>query len=175
MTITEFISNQIPERQELLTKIHEIIIEDDITVKAEIEPMMGKEMIIYKCNTFKYGLASVKNYMSLHVLPMYGSETLYSKYKALLPNANFQKGCINFKNEEEMPLKIVRQLIRDCSKIDLLKIREEYIKSKKEKRILNNNFSFKIHSLFTSYNIFTSLINCCKTFFASPKSIEVFG
>ena len=133
MTALEFISQQPSERQKLLTQIHKIIIKEDKTVTADIEPMMRKEMIVYKSGIFKYGLSSVKNYMSLHLLPMYGSPVIYSKYKALLPKANFQKGCINFNNEEEMPLNIVKQLIHDCSKIDLLKIREDYIQSKKEK------------------------------------------
>jgi len=95
---------------------------------------MGKEMIIYNASgSFKYGLSSVKNYMSLHVLPMYGSPILYEKYKGLLKEANFQKGCINFKNKDEMPLKIVKDLIADCSKIDLRAIRENYLKSKSKK------------------------------------------
>ena len=95
---------------------------------------MGKEMIIYNApGIFKYGLASVKNYMSLHVLPMYGSTIIYEKYKGLLKDANFQKGCINFKNKDEIPLKIVKDLITDCSKIDLLAIREKQLKSKSKK------------------------------------------
>jgi len=133
MSISEFISKQISERQKLLTALHDIIITNDKNITAEIGSMMGKQMIIYNAGMFKYALASVKDYMSLHVLPMYGSPTIYSKYKALLPKAKFQKGCINFNNEEEMPLEIVQQLIQDCSKIDLLKMREEYLKSKKEK------------------------------------------
>lgn len=134
MTIEAFIAAQLPERQDLLTKVNAIIIKEDTTVIASIAPMMGKEMIIYNApGTFKYGLSSVKQYMSLHVLPMYGSEKIYTKYKALLPKAAFQKGCINFKNEEELPLKIVQQLIKDCAKIDLRAIREEYLKSKKNK------------------------------------------
>jgi len=133
MTAEEFIAKQLPERQKLLTAIHKIIIAEDKTVTASVEPMMGKEIIVYKYGTFKYGLASTKKYLSLHLLPMYGSPNIYSKYKALLPKANFQKGCINFNNEEEMPLKIVKQLIHDCWKIDMLKIREEYLQSKKEK------------------------------------------
>jgi hypothetical protein len=135
MTPKEFISNQPPERQQLLTGIHETIIASDKTVKPVVEPMMGKEMIIYNApGIFKYGLSSVKKYMSLHVLPIYGSPTLYSKYKALLPAANFQKGCINFNNEKDLPLKIVKQLIRDCSTIDLLKIREEQLRLRKSAR-----------------------------------------
>ena len=132
MSISEFISGQLLERQRLLSQIHKIIIQEDKTVKAEVEPMMGKEMIVYKApGIFKYGLSSVKNYMSLHVMPIYASPVLYSRYKDLLKTANFQKGCINFKNENEMPLNILKKLIEDCSKIDLRKIKEDYIKSKK--------------------------------------------
>ncbi len=134
MTIPEFISIQPEERQPLLTQLHEIIIKNDKTVTPVIAPMMGKDMIIYNApGTFKYGLASVKNYMSLHVLPMYGSPEIYEKYKSLLKDASFQKGCINFKNKEEVPFSIVKSLIIECAKIDLLAIREKYLKSKSKK------------------------------------------
>jgi len=134
MSISDFISKQIPERQRLLAQIHGLIIKRDKNVKAEIAPMMGKEMIVYKApGIIKYGLSSMKNYMSLHVMPIYGSPILFSKYKNLLNKANFQKGCINFKTEEEMPLKIIDELMSDCSKIDLRSIKEEYIKSKSKK------------------------------------------
>ena len=134
MTIPEFIANQPEERQALLSQLHEIIIQKDKTVTPVIAPMMGKDMIIYNApGTFKYGLASVKKYMSLHVLPMYGSPVIYEKYKGLLKEASFQKGCINFSNKDEMPLKIVKELIAECAKIDLRALREEYLKSKSKK------------------------------------------
>ena len=132
MDVKGYISKQPLDRQNVLSEIHAIILEADKTVKAEVEPMMGKEMIVYKGKgSMKYALSSVKNYMSLHVLPIYGSKTLHSKYEALLPKASFQKGCINFIDEDEMPPDIVKQLMTDCSSIDLLKIKEEYLKSKK--------------------------------------------
>jgi len=135
MDVKEYISKQPPARQNVLAKIHAIILAADKTVKAEVEHMMGKEMIVYKGKGYmKYALASVKNYMSLHVLPIYGSTALHSKYKILLKKTDFQKGCINFDSEDEMPLDIVKQLMTDCSSIDLLKIREEYLKSKKTKK-----------------------------------------
>ena len=134
MTIPEFIATPPVERQELLSQLHEIIIQKDKTVTPVIAPMMGKEMIIYNApGTFKYGLASVKNYMSLHVLPMYGSPVIYEKYKALMKDAGFQKGCINFNHKDEMPLKIVKELITDCSKIDLRALREEQLKARAKK------------------------------------------
>jgi len=134
MTISEYIAAQPGDRQELLSRLHEIIIQKDKTVTPVIAPMMGKDMIIYNApGTFKYGLASVKKYMSLHVLPMYGSPVIYEKYKGLLKNASFQKGCINFTNKDEMPLAIVKDLLAECSKIDLRALREEYLKSKSKK------------------------------------------
>src|SRR5438445_13625724 len=105
MLVPEFISQQPAERQGILTRIHDIIVSKDKTVTPVVGMMMGKEMILYNGpGMFKYGLASVKNYMSLHMMPIYGSPTLYNRYKELLPKASFQKGCINFKDEEDMPM-----------------------------------------------------------------------
>ncbi|MGC4038350.1 MAG: DUF1801 domain-containing protein [Chitinophagaceae bacterium] len=134
MSIPEFIKTQPQERQKLLSDLHAIIVEMDKTISPEISQMMGTQMIIYNApGTFKYGLASVKNHMSLHLLPMYSSPALYEKYKTILPNASFQKGCINFRNELEMPLKIVKNLISDCSKIDLPAIRQQQLASRRKK------------------------------------------
>lgn len=135
MTIAEHISSQPEERQELLSQLHEIIIQKDKTVTAEIAPMMGKEMIIYNApGSFKYGLSSVKKHMSLHVLPMYILPVLHEKYKVLFKDASFQKGCINFNNKDEVPLKIVKELITECSTIDLQAIREKQLKAKSKKK-----------------------------------------
>ena len=131
LDINDYISKQLPARQNILNRINSIILDTDKTIHGEVGTMMGQEMILYKGKgLMKYGLASVKNYMSLHVMPIYGSETLHSKYKILLYKANFQKGCINFEKEENMPLEIVRNLIEDCSVIDLIKIKEDYLKQK---------------------------------------------
>ena len=134
MTIEAFIAGQPTDRQQLLKELHAIIVAQDKTVTHGIEPMMGIEMIMYKDRgMMKYALASVKKYMSLHVLPIYGSPTLHARYKNLLDKASFQKGCINFTDKEQMPLDIARSLITDCSGIDLIKIREDYLRSKKQK------------------------------------------
>ena len=136
--ISNYILAQPADRHSILSHIHSIIIDKDKSVVAEIAPMMGKEMIIYKNRgMMEYGLAGVKNYMSLHVLPIYGSKPLYEKYKTLLNKASFQKGCINFDAGDQMPLKIVQQLMSDCAKVDLVKIREEYIKERKKAKSKN--------------------------------------
>lgn len=133
MSVSEFLSAQPSPRKEILSAIHNIIIEADKKATPKVDKMMGKEMIIYSCaGNFKYALANVKNHMSLHVLPMYGYPALHDKYAALLKDATFQKGCINFKTASEMPLKILKELMNDCAKIDLAKLMEQFKSSKKE-------------------------------------------
>src|ERR1700712_5688222 len=108
MSITEFISVAPGERQGFLTRLHEAIVANDPTVIPVVKPMMGKEMILYEERCYmKYGLASAKNYMSLHCLPMYMNPALHQQLEKLLPNAKFQKGCINFNDEAEFPVAIL--------------------------------------------------------------------
>jgi hypothetical protein len=131
MLVADHIAQLPDDRKALIKAIHEIILSCDKSVVASVEPMMGMTMIIYKATGFfKYGLASGKIHMSLHVLPIYGSKELHQRYETLLKDASFQKGCINFKTEKEMPVAVVKKLIKDCAPIDLLKIREEQLKKK---------------------------------------------
>ena len=129
----DFIKNQPIERIEILTAIHEIIMEHDKTVAPNVEKMMGKEMIIYKCGgVMKYGLSSVKKHISLHVMPIYCLPELHHKYANLLDKASFQKGCINFQDSSEMPLEIVKQMFIEFSAFDFIKFREQYYSNNKK-------------------------------------------
>ena len=120
MQTPDYILKQAAERQGVLSAIHSIILQEDPTIKEEIGLMMGKEMILYKeKGCFKYGLSSVKNHMSIHIMPIYGGSPLHAKYQRLLPHAEFQKGCINFKNEGDVPPEIMKQLFSDCAKVSM--------------------------------------------------------
>ncbi|MGZ3872398.1 MAG: hypothetical protein ACXVJD_05750 [Mucilaginibacter sp.] len=126
MNFTEFISQAPKERQAVLSALHAAIIANDLTVIPQVKPMMGKEMILYEERGYmKYGLASTKNYMSLHCLPMYMNAPLHQKYDLLLPEAKFQKGCINFKDETEMPAAVLAMLIAECSTISIAAMLEK--------------------------------------------------
>ena len=134
MSITEYLESQGADRCRLMQAIHEVILDEDHTVEASLGTMMGKPMIIYNNRGFfKYGLAGIKEYMSLHLMPVYGSPDLCEKYRQLLPKARFQKGCINFKNGKEMPLDVITQLLKDCAPIDLIAMRQAHLKSKQRK------------------------------------------
>jgi hypothetical protein len=132
MTAADYISQQAADRMNILSSLHSLILKEDPTVLAEVGTMMGKDMILYKENGyFKYGLASVKNYMSMHLMPIYLNSPLHAKYQVLLPDAEFQKGCINFKTGEAVPLEIIRQLFADCAKISVAAMLERRKKAKK--------------------------------------------
>ena len=120
MTADEFISTQPEERQRILTALHSAILAKDKAVIPVVEPMMGKEMIIYKERGYmKYGLSSVKNYMTIHCMPIYMNQVLRDRYQALLPAAKFQKGCINFNKDEDLPQATADQLFSDCAAVSI--------------------------------------------------------
>lgn len=120
MNVSEYISSMPPDRRALLTALHDTIMTHDPGVSPVVKPMMGKEMILYEERSYmKYGLASAKNYMSLHCLPMYMNPKLHAKYAELLSAATFQKGCINFTDKAAMPPATVAALIADCSSISI--------------------------------------------------------
>jgi hypothetical protein len=132
MTVSEFISSVPSDRQVQITALHDTIMTNDPSVRPVVKPMMGKEMILYEERSFmKYGLASTKNYMSLHCLPMYMNPPLHDKYAKLLSAAKFQKGCINFTDTASMPPEIVKALIIDCSSISIAALLENRKKNKK--------------------------------------------
>jgi len=126
MTITDYLSSAPAEWQATLTTLHEAILANDPSVIPAIKPMMGKEMILYEERCYmKYGLAVTKNYMSLHCLPMYMNPALHGKYAGLLPDAKFQKGCINFTDGASMPPAVVTALIVECAAISIADMLEK--------------------------------------------------
>lgn len=131
MTPIEYLAQQLPERQPIMTALHDAIIANDKTVVPVVEPMMGKEMIIYKeATTMKYALSGVKAHISLHCLPMYMNPAIHQKYEPLLPLAKFQKGCVNFTGKEAMPMDVATQLIADCAGVSIVAMLENRKKKK---------------------------------------------
>jgi len=115
MTINKFLSKVDPDRRNMMLSIHQIIIDNSKRVKPEVNYMMGRGMIQYKIDgMLMYGLSSDKTDMSLHMMPIYGPPALHDTYKRLLNKAKFQKGWINFKQAEEMPLDILENLMKEC-------------------------------------------------------------
>ena len=134
MKVAEYISSVPSDRQALLTALHNTIMTNDPSVSPVVKPMMGNEMILYEEHSYmKYGLASTKNYISLHCLPIYISPPLRAKYIELLSAAKFQKGCINFTNMANVPTDIIGALIADCSSISIADMLENRKRTRKKR------------------------------------------
>jgi uncharacterized protein YdhG (YjbR/CyaY superfamily) len=130
MQVENYINRQDPGRHEILRKIHNLIVKTNPKVTFHIEPMMGKEIISYKLEGFFiYGLASPKNHMSLHLMPIYCSKDLHAKYSKLLTEVKFQKGCINFKSADDIPLDLLENLLMDSALFDYISVMRKYKKS----------------------------------------------
>jgi glycine/serine hydroxymethyltransferase len=126
MTADEYINQQPEGRQAIMRALHAAIINHDRSVEPVIEQMMGKEMIVYKERCYmKYALSGVKNYMSVHCMPMYMNPPLHAQYSALMPGAKFQKGCFNFSSAEDMPINVARSLFTACSAISIADVLEK--------------------------------------------------
>lgn len=126
MNAADYISQAPAERQVTLTTVHETILANDPHVIPVIKLMMGKEMILYEERGYmKYALADTKKHLSLHCLPMYMNPAIHVKYESLLPEAKFQKGCINFTKGDDLPTAILAALIVDCSSINIADLLEK--------------------------------------------------
>jgi hypothetical protein len=68
--------------------------------------------------------------MSLHCLPMYMNPALHAKYITQLPDAKFQKGCINFEQGDALTLSVLTALIKECSSVNIAEVLENRKKKK---------------------------------------------
>jgi hypothetical protein len=93
MTAEEYLTALQPERSSLLNEIHKIIISHDPAISATVGTMMLSKMILYyQSGTFKYGLASGKQYMSLHVFfQCIASPTFMNVINRCYPMLRFKK------------------------------------------------------------------------------------
>lgn len=56
-------------------------------------------------------LANQKNYISLHMIPLYVFPEMKAKFDEVAGNLKCGKGCINFKRAEDLPLDVIGEII----------------------------------------------------------------
>ncbi len=125
MTPKQYLDSLPEDRKEIISKLREFILKSDPLVKEVVGGMMGREMLMYmQGDIMKYALSSVKQHISFHSMVMYSSSTrfggsgLREKFEKLLPEAKFQKGCINFKNAVQLPLDIAEKFVKEMAKVE---------------------------------------------------------
>lgn len=93
-----------PGRKERVGTLHSMILKIYPTATVDMK---------YKMPTYHIGdgwvaLANQKNYVSLYTCGYHHIE----KFKALHPTIKTGKGCINFKDRDEIPMSDVEQVVR---------------------------------------------------------------
>lgn len=118
----------------ILSRFHREIMNNDPMVQCVVARVMSIEqaLVYQEQGVFKYALAKTKGYFTLHNMIMYAYPEIKSFLEDQGNNLNglkFQKGCINFKSEEDFPLEIFGVFIRKSSEMDFSKIIARYKKN----------------------------------------------
>jgi hypothetical protein len=99
-------------------------------------PSGYSEEINAKLLSFKTGkdwyvaLANQKNYISLHLLPIYIYPELRAKFDAANKKLKCGKGCVNFKRAEDLPLAVIAEII-SATPPDSFRAKHQSVKNKK--------------------------------------------
>ncbi len=105
----QFLNRLPPDRKAEAEKVWNVI--------RENMPSGYSEEIDDKFLSFKTGkdwyvaLANQKNYISLHLLPIYIYPELRAKFDAANKKLKCGKGCVNFKSAEDLPLSVIAEII----------------------------------------------------------------
>jgi len=117
---------------EILEKLKKIILKNDKNVEAVEGKIMGANGTVFNQeDVFKYALAKTKTGYTFHSLAMYANPELFNDLKSKMVKAKFQKGCANFKSEEDFPVKLFEEHMKKSAKCDFSPMINHYKKKKK--------------------------------------------
>lgn len=127
-TVEEYLNSFSEEKKEVLSKVRKVILKN---LPKGYEETFNWGMIAYEIPLSKYpktyngkplmfaALAAQKNYFSLYLMCMYGSEELKTwfknKWKVSGKKIDLGKSCIRFKNPDDIPLDVIGELIKKVS------------------------------------------------------------
>jgi uncharacterized protein YdhG (YjbR/CyaY superfamily) len=107
LTVDEYIAAADPDRRDALRALRDVI--RDAAPEAHEE--IRHKMPYYVYHGDLVAFASQKNHFSLYVM---GDKRL-TEHRDALGKLNCGKGCIRFKKLEELPLDVLREIVRDTA------------------------------------------------------------
>ena len=105
-SVTEYLAEQPADRQDALIRLRSAIRQ----VAPDAKESMQYSMPAYELNGMFCGLASQKNYMALYVC----EPEIVEAHREALYKLNCGKGCIRFRNIEELPLDTIMAILSDA-------------------------------------------------------------
>ena len=136
-TVADYLAELPPDRRETIETVRQIILDN---LPEGFQEAMQYGMISYVIPLERYpktynkqalavvSLASQKNYMSLHLMSVYGNvptqEWFTERYRASGKKLNMGKSCLRFKTLADLPTELIGEAIARTSVADFLEIYE---------------------------------------------------
>ncbi|WP_210517658.1 DUF1801 domain-containing protein [Hymenobacter terricola] len=120
MAFDDFIAALPAERQQPAAQVWQLVRQ---AVPGGYTEHIGPKYLEFRAGAdMCVGLTNQKNYLSLHLVPMYLRPALQEQLAAAAPTLKMGKGCVNFKEVAELPLDMLGQVIAATSLADYLAI-----------------------------------------------------
>ncbi|MCA9284646.1 MAG: DUF1801 domain-containing protein [Phycisphaerales bacterium] len=123
-TVADFFAGLPANRRDAVERVRDVIRSH---LPPGYEEAIGKGMLVYQVPLATYGdthnghplwyvaLASEKSYLSLHLLPIYGSralaDRLASGFQAAGKRLDRGKACIHFQSADDLPLECIGAIV----------------------------------------------------------------
>lgn len=110
LSYEEYLENVPAERRTEIVRVWGLVREK---IAAGYTEEIGPKFLSFKAGADWYvALANQKNYISLHLIPLYMFPEVKAKFDAAASKKlKCGKGCINFKRAEELPLEVIGEII----------------------------------------------------------------
>ena len=110
LSLKQYLAELPPERSREVEKVWRIVRKN--MPKGFTEAIDGKYLSFKADGEWYVALANQKNYISLHLVPMYVFPELKAKFDASGKKLKCGKGCINFNTADQLPLEIIGEIVR---------------------------------------------------------------
>jgi hypothetical protein len=123
-TVATFLANLPAGRRAAVETVRDVIRR---SLPAGYEEVISKNMLVYQVPLERYpdtynghplwyvALASEKSYLSLHLMPIYGSRALAERlaegFRAAGKKLDMGKACIHFQNADDLALDVIGEII----------------------------------------------------------------
>jgi Domain of unknown function (DU1801) len=123
-TVSTFLASMPADRRREVERVRAVVRKH---VPAGYEEVVSKNMLVYQVPLKRYpdtyngkplwyvALASEKSYLSLHLMPVYGSATLAKQladgFRSAGKRLDMGKGCVHFKTADDLPLDVIGRIV----------------------------------------------------------------
>jgi hypothetical protein len=146
-TVSEYLASLPEDRRKAMSAVRKVV---RANLPAGVVETMNWGMISYEVPLKKFpntyngqplmyaALASQKNYMSLHLMGIYGDEALRIEfeeaYRVTGKRLDIGKACIRFKKLDDLPLDVVADAVGGVSLDEFISLHEQAWSLRKTKR-----------------------------------------